>query len=104
VRELRQVRKPTLDVLTVLMDGETCGSEITARTGLWHPTVYAVLARLADHGWTTSRWEEREPAAPGQLRRFYTLLPDARREARALLARRRHPSTVDVPETHGQAA
>lgn len=103
MRDLQRVRAATLAVLAALLDGEKCGSDITARTGLRHPTVYASLIRLEEHGWATSRWEEPPPGRREwrSLRRFYTLLPEGRARAADLLAHR--ASTLDT-EIQGRAA
>ncbi len=104
MRDLQRVRKATLAILAALLDGEMCGIDISARTRIRHPTVYAALARLVDHGWATSR---QEPAIGrlGQPRRFYTLVPEGRRAAAHLL-KLHGMSTVDVVdvETQGRAA
>ncbi|MGV9779467.1 PadR family transcriptional regulator [Streptosporangium sp. NPDC003464] len=78
---------PTRLVLNALLVDparETYGFELRITTGLAGPTIHQILARLETHGWTTSRWETREPGGR-PLRRYYRLTDDGARQARAAL-------------------
>lgn len=73
----------TLKVAARLTKGRTFGQEITAETGVLPGTLYPILARLLDAGYTTvEEVQQTEFAAP---RRYYTLTPEGWAWARAVL-------------------
>jgi DNA-binding PadR family transcriptional regulator len=84
----------TLTTLLVLREllaepgREVYGLQVRAATGICSGTLYPILGRLEEKGWTTSRWEDIYPPAEGRPpRRYYRLTELGDREARAALAR-----------------
>jgi PadR family transcriptional regulator PadR len=86
----------TLQVLAVLLDhlrGQHYGLEISRETGLPTGSVYPILARLEQHGWVESAWEDIDPVAEGRRpRRYYRLSADGAERAR--IAREQHMRLV----------
>jgi DNA-binding PadR family transcriptional regulator len=88
---LSRITPATLNVLEVLLDGETehYGLAIARKAGLATGSTFPILARLERIGWASSYWEETDAASRGPRRRFYQLTPDGMAGARALIAERR---------------
>lgn len=69
------------------------GIQVCEETGLPRGTAYLILARLEDHGWLQSEWEDIDPHTEGRpRRRYYTFTPDGIERAREALSR----SRIDV--------
>lgn len=81
----------TLDVLEVLLDspGDLYGLKIARETGRPTGSVFPILARLEEHGWAVSEWENPHPASRGPRRRLYRLTSDGAERARTAVAERR---------------
>jgi PadR family transcriptional regulator len=93
-------------VLRALLDEpaeQRYGLELCEETGLPSGTVYPIVARLEQHGWLESRWEDpRTHVAEGRpRRRYYRLTAEGARRARTALAkvdgRRGRRGVLDVP-------
>lgn len=88
-----RLTKTTRLVLSALLEDpakEVYGRELMAATDLQSGTLYTILGRLAEHGWLTFRWEDRDPSAEGRpLRRYVRLTDEGTRQAREALERRR---------------
>lgn len=86
----------TLDVLEVLLDsdGDLYGLKIALETGRPTGSVFPILARMEDHGWAVSEWENPHPASRGPRRRLYRLTPDGAVRAQEALAERRGRRTA----------
>lgn len=95
----------TMDVLEFLLEGtgKLYGLKVAQGTGLMTGTVYPILARLEKAGWVTSAWEDDQgPDVRGSRRRFYTLTPMGRAEAKTVLEARaanRKNRAVNAPNT-----
>jgi PadR family transcriptional regulator PadR len=109
-----QMTTQTLQVLSVLLDdpqAEHYGLQISKRAELPTGSVYPILARLEQHGWVESAWEQIDPVAEGRRpRRYYRLTPsgaeraqNARAEAMRLIAPHRRP-VPGKPRTGGAPA
>jgi PadR family transcriptional regulator, regulatory protein PadR len=87
---------PTQRVLESLLTAEeSYGAQIGALARLPSGTVHPILARLEGVGWATSRWEDIDPSAEGRPpRRYYSLTPDGRDQARVALARAYRPARL----------
>lgn len=67
---------------------EAYGMRISAVTGLPSGTVQPILARLEEHGWLQSRWEDGDSHQQGRpCRHYYRLTDDGAERARASLDR-----------------
>ena len=87
-----RVTAPLLEVLQVLVDAggvELHGWAIIKATQRGGPTVYAILERLTDMGWTTARWDDRAAEPNKPRRRYYQFTSHGAARARTLLAERR---------------
>ncbi|MGA1836145.1 PadR family transcriptional regulator [Herbiconiux sp. 11R-BC] len=86
---LQRVTAPTVDVLTILLEGEgpMFGLQIMQLSGRPSGTVYPILERLERQGWISSEWEEHTDTQL-RRRRVYAFTPEGAPAARALLATR----------------
>lgn len=66
-------------------DREVHGYAIAEATGLYKPTVYKMLERMAEMGWLTMRWEQPTVDSYGPARRMYRMTEKAPASARRLL-------------------
>jgi PadR family transcriptional regulator PadR len=83
---IKRVTKPTLAVLTALVDHPSrrwYGLELCKKTGLAAGTLYPILARLEHNDWLGSQWEEpeRQESERRPRRRYYWLTETGRAEA-----------------------
>jgi DNA-binding PadR family transcriptional regulator len=80
----------TLAVLRVLLDHpleEHYGLELSKAAGLASGSLYPILARLEQHGWVTSDWEQVDQHEAGRpRRRYYRLTPEGAAGAEQSLA------------------
>lgn len=87
---LRRITTPTRKVLAVFMNApgdEHYGLDIADTAGLKSGSLYPILARLEDHGWLTSRWEDLNPSDEGRpRRRYYKITADGINLAKQALA------------------
>jgi DNA-binding PadR family transcriptional regulator len=89
MKKLGRATPATLDVLRVLtktskdLHGFAVAKQAQRPTG----SVYVILSRLEEAGWTDSYWETASEQNQGRpRRRFYRLNPDGLEAARLLLA------------------
>ena len=68
----RSLGMTSLQILSAILDGDTYGLEIVARTGLPSGTVYPTLGRLKKSGLVKPSWEDQRAAErEGRPRRRY---------------------------------
>ena len=105
MKPLERVGAATLDVLTVLLDGEhpRWGLEIIKLTGRPSGSVYPLLDRLERSGWVTSSWDD-DADRRGPRRRMYVLTPEGAREAVKVLARKTSKTNRPLPAPGPEAA
>ncbi len=86
---LQRVTAPTVDVLTILLegDGPMFGLQIMQLSGRPSGTVYPILERLERQGWIASEWEEHTDTQL-RRRRVYSFTAEGAPAARDLLATR----------------
>src|SRR5690349_16445848 len=97
-----RITAPFLDVLETFLaarDEELHGWAIIKASKRGGPTVYKILERLAEMGWVTSRWDDRQSEPNKPRRRYYRLTGEGAERARAMIAERRQakPNTVRGP-------
>ena len=83
---VQRVTRPTLAVLVALLDQPNrkwYGLELCKETRLAGGSLYPILARLEQHDWLASQWEEpeRQEAERRPRRRYYWLTETGRAEA-----------------------
>jgi PadR family transcriptional regulator, regulatory protein PadR len=87
-----RLTKPTIAVLEVLLaatdDAPAWGLSICRDADLGSGTVYPILDRLTERGWTRS-WDEAVPHPGRPSRRYYELTNAGRAQAQAALEARR---------------
>lgn len=108
-----RITRPLLLVLAIFLQAaeegrQLHGWEVKKTAHLSGATTYKMFDRLEDAGWITGRWDPapQDPSRP--TRRYYTLTPNGKAEARALLAERMPgalpavgPGPLPVPQPDG---
>ncbi|GAA1494453.1 PadR family transcriptional regulator [Curtobacterium herbarum] len=86
---IRRVTAPTLEVLDALLasDGPTWGLLVIKATGRPAGTVYPILERLEQQGWTRSSWDD-DADRSGPRRRLHEFTADGAVAARELVRAR----------------
>ncbi|WP_081882514.1 PadR family transcriptional regulator [Cryobacterium sp. MLB-32] len=87
MKPLSRVTAATVDVLSVLVNGEGAiwGLRVVKESGRPPGSIYPILDRLETRGWIESEWEA-DDSRSGPRRRFYKFTPDGRAAALNTLA------------------